>query len=407
MADELLGVLSLERSLGATKALLVAGLVDLHDTVASNPAPGAERLVRSGHEGTPLVAEFLYAELAPLLGVTIPAASALVSDVMDLRHRLPRTWAALLAGRVELWQGLQVAQAKGMRDLDRAAAARVDRLVEPCLGRLAWRRVLRKLAGLIVAADTEAAAARAERARGEQFVRVTHDGDGMSTLVARLRTAGAVLLEAAVDGYVRQEVAAGSTEQVDVLRAEGLVRLATPTAASDAAGTLRRPEATVVVHLSPDSEVVRTEGDLGPVLKAHLAELLQHHRIRVLPVVDLADHPQVDAYEVPVGIGRHVRARDPFEMFPFSVRGSRGLDLDHSDPWRDDGTRGQTRAANLAPLGRFAHRAKTHGDFELTQTAPGILAWVTRLGYEWLVDRQGTHPRGDVPNAGGADVSFG
>ena len=52
-----------------------------------------------------------------------------------------------------------------MRDLDRAAAARVDRLVEPCLGRLAWRRVLRKLAGLIVAADTEAAAARAERAR--------------------------------------------------------------------------------------------------------------------------------------------------------------------------------------------------------------------------------------------------
>ena len=102
MADELLGVLSLERSLGATKALLVAGLVDLHDTVASNPAPGAERLVRSGHEGTPLVAEFLYAELAPLLGVTIPAASALVSDVMDLRHRLPRTWAALLAGRVEL-----------------------------------------------------------------------------------------------------------------------------------------------------------------------------------------------------------------------------------------------------------------------------------------------------------------
>ena len=371
MADELLGVLSLERSLGATKALLVAGLVDLHDTVASNPAPGAERLVRSGHEGTPLVAEFLYAELAPLLGVTIPAASALVSDVMDLRHRLPRTWAALLAGRVELWQGLQVAQAKGMRDLDRAAAA------------------------------------RAERARGEQFVRVTHDGDGMSTLVARLRTAGAVLLEAAVDGYVRQEVAAGSTEQVDVLRAEGLVRLATPTAASDAAGTLRRPEATVVVHLSPDSEVVRTEGDLGPVLKAHLAELLQHHRIRVLPVVDLADHPQVDAYEVPVGIGRHVRARDPFEMFPFSVRGSRGLDLDHSDPWRDDGTRGQTRAANLAPLGRFAHRAKTHGDFELTQTAPGILAWVTRLGYEWLVDRQGTHPRGDVPNAGGADVSFG
>ena len=34
VADELLGVLSLERSLGATKALLVAGLVDLHDTVA-------------------------------------------------------------------------------------------------------------------------------------------------------------------------------------------------------------------------------------------------------------------------------------------------------------------------------------------------------------------------------------
>lgn len=408
VADELLGVLELERSLGATRALLVAGLVDLHDEVPDSVVEGAERLVPSGHEGTPLVAEFCFVELAALLQVSVPAAASVVADVMDLRHRLPLTWAALLAGRVELWQARQVAQAKGMGALSPGAAAEVDRRLEPCLGRLSWGRVMRKLAGLVVVADTAAAAARVEKARAEQFVRVSHEGDGMSTLVARLRTSGALLIEAAVHGMSKQMVAEGRSEPIGVLRAEALVGLATPTDASDAAGTLRRPTSTVVVHVGRHTEVARVEGQIGPVLKEHLAELLQHHRIRLLPVVDLAADPQVDSYEVPAHIGRHVSARDLYEMFPFSKRAAgSGTDADHTVPWRDDGTPGQTCPSNLGYLSRLVHRAKTHGGFDVEQPEPGVFAWLTRLGYEWSVDRRGTHPRGDVPNAGEGEPAGG
>ena len=77
--------------------------------------------------------------------------------------------------------------------------------------------------------------------------------------------------------------------------------------------------------------------------------------------------------------------RNPYEVFPFSTRRSAGLDMDHTQPWRDDGPPGQTRPGNLGPLGRKAHRAKTHGRWQLEQPMPGIFLWRSPLGYRYLV----------------------
>ena len=70
---------------------------------------------------------------------------------------------------------------------------------------------------------------------------------------------------------------------------------------------------------------------------------------------------------------------------------------------RDAGEPGRagvgTRAGNLAPLGRHAHRIKTHGRWTVRQPFEGIYLWRDPHGQLYLVDHTGTHPVGrpDTP----------
>ena len=59
-----------------------------------------ERAVPIAGAGTPLVAEFCVLELAAVLDLSHEATLALLGDVLDLAHRLPRVWALVRALRV-------------------------------------------------------------------------------------------------------------------------------------------------------------------------------------------------------------------------------------------------------------------------------------------------------------------
>ena len=402
MAGELVQVRESRRAFEVCEIDLVAELVDLYDSVPESLVEGAERLVPSGHDGTPLFAEFLTVELAPLLQSSIPATRELIADVLDLRERLPRTWEALHRGAIQVWQARRIAQLTSL--LDRASCLWVDAALFPCLGRVAWPRILRKLGGLIVEADPAGAAARADGKRSETFVRVWHEGEGISTLHARLRTEQALVLANAVELLAQQKVTDGACGPLDALLAEALTDLALPTDAADGRPGLPRPVATVVVHVTPDGELARPElvgkaagrgeGEIGPLLRDQVRELLQHHRVRVLPVIDLAGDPAVDAYEVPAGIWRHVVVRDGCEVFPYSSRPATTCQMDHTREWYAERGPGQTRPSNLGPLSALVHRARTHGGWEYEQVHPGWFSLVSPLGYEYEVTRQGTrHPR--------------
>lgn len=80
------------------------------------------------------------------------------------------------------------------------------------------------------------------------------------------------------------------------------------------------------------------------------------------PVIDLAEHQHVDAYEVPERIQEHVALRDGGCVFPWCHRKARTTDCDHTIPWKEGGKGGPTCSCNLAPLCRRHHRAKTHAD---------------------------------------------
>ena len=75
--------------------------------------------------GTPAVAEYAVEELAAALGLSHAAGLALVSEAVELRHRLPRLWALVQDGRLQAWKARQVARAT--TQLSRDAVAFVDR----------------------------------------------------------------------------------------------------------------------------------------------------------------------------------------------------------------------------------------------------------------------------------------
>lgn len=131
---------------------------------------------------------------------------------------------------------------------------------------------------------------------------------------------------------------------------------------------LLAPRAEVVIHLT-DTTLAASEGLVrSPGLRPLSAEWLDdlfgaHHRITVRPVIDANHQAPSDAYECPPTMREAVELRNPVEVFPWSTRRCRGLDLDHTQPWRPPGGEpgGPTHPDNLGPLTRKAHRAKTHG----------------------------------------------
>ena len=138
----------------------------------------------------------------------------------------------------------------------------------------------------------------------------------------------------------------------------------------------------------PHSGVARSE-TMGPIVKAQLAQLFANHRITVTPVVHAEDEPAVDSYEIPQRIAEAVRLRDVCEVFPYSSRLARRLDLDHTVAYVA-GVEEQTRPDNLGPLTRRVHRAKTARQWQLRQPAGGVFWWRSPRGQTYRVTPQGT-----------------
>ena len=53
--------------------------------------------------------EFAVAELAVQMQCSLAAAAAMMADGLDLRHRLPLLWAAVLEATVEAWKARKIA----------------------------------------------------------------------------------------------------------------------------------------------------------------------------------------------------------------------------------------------------------------------------------------------------------
>ncbi len=94
---------------------IAARWADLHPpesihAAAAFTVPGCEHEEPIAGQGCPLVAEFCIAELGTVLAISTTAAKKLIGHALELRHRLPRLWAQVHAGRVPAWRARIVAE---------------------------------------------------------------------------------------------------------------------------------------------------------------------------------------------------------------------------------------------------------------------------------------------------------
>ena len=110
-------------------------------------------------------------------------------------------------------------------------------------------------------------------------------------------------------------------------------------------------------------------------------------QVTVKPVIDLAEHIGVDAYEVPDRLAEQALLRDGSCVFPWCTRAARACDCDHVIAHAEGGT---TCSCNIAPLCRRHHRLKTHSAWSYTVLEPGTYLWSSTHGYQFLRDHEGT-----------------
>ncbi|WP_210650595.1 HNH endonuclease signature motif containing protein [Nocardioides sp. SYSU D00065] len=407
-----------------------------------------ERPMPIAGAGTPLVAEFAVMELAAVLDCSHEATLALLGDVLDLAHRLPRLWALVRELRVPVHLAREAARAS--RDLDVAAAAHADRL-------LVWqsRRLNPHRIGVLVHearlyADPDRAIADHDAALATRRVEVHHDegAPGTSAVFMTLDTADAVAFDHTVTVMASTMLSLGHHGDLGVRRAHAVGLLADPQqalevlAAADVAdpdraidphrdpavciaeeaahatpspfrgptravgagreldcGPAGNGEVALVLHVTDrdlldagrtDSGGVARSDRLGPMLVGRLRTwLLTAAKVTVTPVVDLASMSAVDRHDPPPRMAAGVRLRDETCVYPHCNRRSERCDLDHVVEYvslDDGGPPGQTAPDNLAPLCRRHHRAKTFGDFSYRRLPDGSYQWTLPTGRQVTTD---------------------
>ncbi len=192
-----------------------------------------ERPRRFGGDGTPEAGEFAAAELGVLMGRSHVAAANLMADALDIRHRLPLLWAAVLDGSVRVWQARHVASRTRITGLTLEQARSVDTATTPYLATLTWGRFTDLLEARIIAADPAAAEARREAAELDRFVTTGQSSDhGLKTLIARATAGEVIYLVAMVDRIAQILELEGDESSIGVRRSKALGILAHPPAPS-------------------------------------------------------------------------------------------------------------------------------------------------------------------------------
>lgn len=362
--------------------------------------------------GAPLVAQFAVAEFAAVIGMSTEAGKRYVGQAVELRYRLPRLWKRLIAGDLPGWRARRVAEQTIPLSVE--AAAHVDRHVAPVAYQVRPAQVDRLVEEAIARFMPQLAAEQRAAALDGRHFTIEHQQvsfAGTSLVHGELDLTDALDLDHAIRATADQLAAWGSTETLDVRRSLALgeiarrqpgLDLADQTEQTPVPRSRRARPVVLYVHLS-EAAVSGTTDEVGRVENTRVpvtAETIRawcgrpDARVVVKPVIDLADHVSVDAYEVPDRIAEAAALRDLTCVFPWCARPARALqpdahpcDCDHVTPYSRGGP---TCLCSIAPLCRRHHRLKTHSAWRYTILEPGSYLWSSPHGYQFLRDHQGT-----------------
>ncbi|MBP2477994.1 hypothetical protein JOF53_006866 [Crossiella equi] len=326
--------------------------------------------------------EFVHDEIAAALAWSPRAASLRLATALALR-RLPRTAAALAAGRIDYPKAKAVAEA--VTTLTDAQASAVEQRGLPDAGARTVGSLRAALRRVVIRADPVAARDREEKAAETRQLSLREEDDGMAVLSVKAPAAQAQGAFAYVDKLARTVKDRDRT--LDQKRTDVALDLLSGKANGGAVHTEIRVTVPLTALLGEDSEPAELQG-YGPVTAAMARELAMDANIKRLLTGPEGTVVGYDArrYKPPVWMTELVKARNPRRTFPGCRRKAPSTDLDHTIPFENGGP---TSPDNLGPLCRHHHRLKQSEawPWRVEQHPGGHFTWTspTRRTYE-------THP---------------
>ncbi|HXU96707.1 MAG TPA: DUF222 domain-containing protein, partial [Jiangellaceae bacterium] len=341
------------------------------------------------------------------LRVSRRAAEMKLSLALALADRLPATADALRKGHIDVGKAKAIAELTANVAAADARAA-VEENVLRRAGDQTGPELRRSLLRAVTRVDPTANVKRRQRAEADRFLRVQPCCDGMAELTGWLSAEDAMLVFGAVDSLARS-ADADDTRSIDARRVDALVDLCRPTGGPSAVASggappaaegnragrpARRrdrggPDIRVVVAVSTllglDDQPAELAG-YGPI-DAETARRIAAdpdstwRRLLTDPVSGTLLDYGTRVYRPPKSLARHVAARDQVCCFPGCRQPAERCDLDHGVPY----PHGPTCEANLIPLCRHHHRAKTHGGWRWRRDDDGTVIWTAPTGHAYQV----------------------
>jgi hypothetical protein len=356
--------------------------------------------------GAPHVAHFAVLEFGAVIGISRRATESLFGDVIELAHRLPKTWERVTGGTLKPWRARQIAQATQVLSME--AAAFVDSQVAAFANRISpaeLQRLIDTAIARFMPGHAEQIAAAAEES---QFLQIAYDQPsytGTCRLAGELDLADAQDLEQAVQAGAEQQKDLGSGLPLGARRAKALGNLARgellfdynsglpqpiPTDAITAP-TVQQRQVMLYLHLTPEGRGLFENAGKHLVTGDQIREWCRTAaQITIRPVLDLAEEITATGYHPTERQREQATLRDRWCPFPYCETNARNGDLDHIKRYDPNGPPGQTTSSNLGPPCRTHHRLKTFSGWTYTMLEPGAYLWRSPHGYTFLKDQTGT-----------------
>ncbi len=364
-----------------------------HEVPAEQAATVAERGRDTGlplaGSGAPCVSEFAVIELAAVLAMTVDSCRRHVGEVLEVRYRLRRIWDRVVEGDLPWWRAARIAQHTML--LPQAGAVHVDRRLAATAHKVGVVFTERLCQEALDTYDPVEAAQRRQAAAEHRKVEVHRSlagRHGTLDILASTDTADAIDFDTALAHAAADLKSAGSTDSLDVRRSQAVGVIARHYLGHGLGPTTKPRQVAINVHLH-DQDTGRCDTTRAPISVEQVKSWCTHPDTQVVirPVRDLNAHLRVDGYEVPARLRDHVAERDGTCVHPHCTKPARACDNDHCVPY-DAG--GPTSSANISPLCRRHHRAKTHGRWRYWFIRPGTYLWRSPHGYWFHRDGLGT-----------------
>ena len=298
-----------------------------------------------------------------------------LSQTRIVRDRLPKTWAAFTAGRIDAYRVSLIGAAAHKLSDDDMSFIELDYKLADYAATHTGSQLRAKLNRFIARIEPDHAAARARAEHARRGVWVTHDDDGMSNLTAWLSTIDAVRIMGTITTRAKGEAAEGRTfdaicadvfvDQMlttpDGQRAGGAV-IGVTIPVTTLAGLDEQPGVSFDGHFTLPADLIRDLAqEPGTLFHRIITDPLGH----ILDITELGRFPSPSSASpsrsktAPAG---SPPAHDPPKPATWTTR------LPHP--------RGPTTGANLAPLCRRHHNMKTAGILNpYTATIRDAAAW--------------------------------